>query len=57
MEILIWKSLKTERMSAAKMRLGDFLKEQRQKAAAGKAVARREMTFGEALQTHRERNP
>jgi len=44
-------------MSAAKMRLGDFLKEQRQKAAAGKAVARREMTFGEALQTHRERNP
>ena len=36
---LIWKSLKTDRMSVAKLRLGDFLREQRQKAGAGKAVA------------------
>src|SRR5213596_1708650 len=52
---LIWKSLKTDRMSVAKMRLGDFQKEQRQKASAGKAVARGKMTLGDALQTYRER--
>lgn len=52
---LIWKSLKTDRMSVAKLRLGDFLSEQRQRAAAGKAVAKGKMTFGDALQTYRER--
>ena len=52
---LIWKSLKTDRMSVAKLRLGDFLKEEREKASAGKAVARGKMTFGDALQTYRER--
>ena len=52
---MIWKSLKTDRMGVAKMRLGDFLKEQRQKASAGKAVARGKMPFGDALQTYRER--
>src|SRR6266536_371275 len=52
---LIWKSLKTDRMTVAQLRLGDFLSEQRQKASAGKAVARGKMTFGDALQTYRER--
>jgi hypothetical protein len=31
---LIWKSLKTDRISVAKLRLGDFHKEERQRAAA-----------------------
>jgi len=52
---LIWKSLKTDRISVAKLRLGDFHKEERQRAAAHKAVARGKMTFGAALQTYRER--
>jgi hypothetical protein len=30
---LIWKSLKTDRISVAKMRLSDFHKEERQRAA------------------------
>lgn len=52
---LIWKSLKTDRISVAKLRLGDFHKEERQRAAAHQAVARGKMNFGDALQTYRER--
>ena len=52
---LIWKSLKTDRISVAKLRLGDFHKEERQRAAAHQAVARGKMTFGAALETYRER--
>src|SRR6202012_5113475 len=52
---LIWKSLKTDRISVAKLRLGDFHKEERQRAEATKAVARGKMTFADALQTYRER--
>ena len=52
---LIWKSLKTGRISVAKLRWGDFHKEERQRAAAQTAVARGKMTFGDALQTYRER--
>ena len=52
---LIWKSLKTDRISVAKLRLSDFHKEERQRAAAHTAVARGKMTFGDALQTYRER--
>jgi hypothetical protein len=37
---LIWKSLKTDRTSAGKLRLGDFHKAERQPAAAQTAVAR-----------------
>jgi hypothetical protein len=48
---LIWKSLKTDRISVAKLRLGDFHKEERQRAEATKAVARGKMTFADALQT------
>lgn len=51
---LIWKSLKTDRISVAKLRLGDFHKEERQRAAARKAVARGKMMFGDALQTYRQ---
>ena len=52
---LIWKSLKTDRISVAKLRLGDFHKEERQRAAAQTAVARGKMAFTDALQTYRER--
>jgi integrase len=52
---LIWKSLKTDRISVAKLRLGDFHKEERQRAAAQTAVARGKMTFADALETYRER--
>ncbi|MGA2868317.1 MAG: site-specific integrase [Verrucomicrobiota bacterium] len=52
---LIWKSLKTDRISVAKLRLGDFHKEERQRAAAQTAVTRGKMTFADALQTYRER--
>ena len=52
---LIWKSLKTDTMSVAKLRLGDFHKQERQRADAQTAVSRGKMTFGDALQTYRER--
>ena len=52
---LIWKSLKTDRISVAKLRLSDFHKEERKRADAHKAVARGKMTFGAALETYRER--
>jgi integrase len=52
---LIWKTLKTDRISVAKLRLSDFHKEERQRAEAHKAVARGKMTFGQALETYRER--
>ena len=51
---LIWKSLKTDRISVAKLRLGDFHKEERQRADAHQAVARGKVTFGAALETYRE---
>jgi integrase len=52
---LIWRSLKTDRISVAKLRLGDFHKEERQHAASHNAVGRGKMTFGAALETYRER--
>jgi len=52
---LIWKSLKTDRISVAKLRLSDFHREERQRAAAQTAVARGKMTFADALETYRER--
>jgi integrase len=52
---LIWKSLKTDRITVAKLRLGDFHKEERQRAAACKAVARGEMTFGDALAAYKKK--
>src|SRR2546429_4111796 len=52
---LIWKSLKTDRISIAKLRLSDFQKGERQRAAAHKAVVRRKLLFRDALQIYRER--
>jgi integrase len=52
---LIWKSLKTDRISVAKLRLGDFHKEERQRASAQAAVARGKMTFGDALAAHQQK--
>jgi len=51
---LIWKSLKTDRISVAKLRLSDFHKEERQRAAAHKALARGKMTFGDALAAYKQ---
>ena len=51
---LIWKSLKTDTMGVAKLRLGDFHKQERQRAEAQNAVSRGKMTFADALQTYRE---
>ena len=52
---LIWKSLKTDRISVAKLRLGDFHKEQRQRAAVQTAVARGKMTFGDAVTVYEQK--
>ena len=52
---LIWKSLKTDRISVAKLRLGDFHKVEWQRAAAQTAVTRGKMKFADALQTYRDR--
>ena len=52
---LIWKSLKTDRIGVAKLRLSDFQKKERQRAAVNTAVLRGKMTFGQALETYRKR--
>jgi integrase len=52
---LIWKSLKTDRLSVAKLRLGDFLKEENQRAESVQSVARGKMTFGDAMVIYRQR--
>ena len=57
---LIWKSLKSDRISVAKLRLSDFHKEERHRAAVHTAVARGKMTFGDALANYkqqREKDP
>jgi len=51
---LIWKTLKTDRMSVAKLRLGDFLKEENHRAEATQATIRGKMTFGDALVIYRQ---
>jgi integrase len=51
---LIWKSLKTDRISVAKLRLGDFHYQERQRAGALKAVARGKMTFGNAVAAYKQ---
>ena len=54
---LILKSLKTSRISVAKLRLADLEKEERQKAEnqTGIAVASGKMTFSDAVALYRER--
>jgi integrase len=52
---LIWKTLKSDRISVAKLRLADFHKEERQRAATTQAIARGKMTFGDALAAYQEK--
>ena len=52
---LIWKYLKTDRISMAKLRLVDFHKKERQRASAQAAVARRKMSFGDALAAYQQK--
>jgi integrase len=52
---LIWKSLKTDSLSVAKLRLGDFLKEENHRAEVVQSAARGKMTFGDAVIIYKER--
>jgi integrase len=52
---LIWKTLKTDRLGVAKLRLGDFLNNENQRAESLQSVARGKMTFGDAVVTYRQR--
>ena len=46
---LIWNSLKTDALAVAKLRLGDFLKEEGHRAEIVQSAARGKMTFGDAV--------
>jgi hypothetical protein len=52
---LIWKTLKSDRISVAKLRLADFHKEERQRAATTQAIARGKLAFGDALAAYQEK--
>ena len=52
---LIRRSLKTNLVSVAKLRLGDFEKQERQRAESGEAVARGKMMMSDAIKIHLER--
>ncbi|MGO8930513.1 MAG: tyrosine-type recombinase/integrase [Limisphaerales bacterium] len=52
---LIRKTLKTDVLSVAKLRLADFAKVERQGAESGTNVSRGKLTFGEALDLYRQR--
>jgi integrase len=52
---LIRKSLKTDVLSVAKLRLGDFDKQERQRAESTDAAARGKMTVADAIEIHRQR--
>jgi integrase len=52
---LIWKSLKTDSLSVAKLRLGDFLKEENHRVEIVQAAARGKMTFGDAVDIYKRR--
>jgi CheY-like chemotaxis protein len=46
---LIWKSLKADNLSVAKLRLRDFFKKENKRVEITGAAERRKMTFGDAL--------
>jgi integrase len=48
----IWKSLRPEHFSVAKVRLAEFLREQREKQSATANHSSAKMTFGQALAIH-----
>ena len=52
---LIRRSLKTDQITVAKLRLGDLEKTERQKAQSAHAVVNGKMTFGEALAVFKAR--
>ena len=52
---LIVKSLKTDSIAVAKLRLGDLEKDERQNAEHRAAVTTGKMTFGDCLKLHRDR--
>ena len=52
---LIWKSLKTDRITVAQLRLGDLQKEERKKAEQGQLLAKGKVLFEGALQAYREK--
>ena len=48
----VWKTLRTNHFSAAKARLAEFLREQREKQTAAANLSSAKMTFGGALAIH-----
>lgn len=52
---LIWKSLKADTLSVAKLRLGDFLKQEHKRVEISEAAERGRMTFGDALAIFKRR--
>jgi len=52
---LIRRSLNTDLISVAKLRLTDFERQERQRAESGDAVAKGKMTGGDAIKTHLQR--
>ena len=52
---LIRKSLKTDVLSVAKLRLGDYEKQERQRAESIEAVTQGKMTVADAIRIHRQR--
>lgn len=52
---LNWKSLKTDLLSVAKLRLGDYLKEENHRAEVIDSAARGKMTVGDAVAIYKQR--
>jgi integrase len=52
---LIWKSLKADTLSVAKLRLGDFLKQENLRVEIVESAARGRMTFGDAAAIYKKR--
>jgi integrase len=50
----VWKSLKTSHYSVAQAKLGEFLKEHRERVSNGSGEVSAKMTFGEALKIHQQ---
>jgi hypothetical protein len=52
---LIWRSLKTDVLAVAKLRLSDFEKQERRRDAAESAMGAGKMTVRDAIRIHQER--
>ena len=52
---LVWKSLKTDKITVAQLRLGDLEKEERKKAEQGQLLAKGRVLFEHALAAYREK--